>query len=398
MSSSHRRLALLALSGFLLLAALFAGEPVRAGAQGAPAGDNPTAGSDTPNAKGGAPNEWALTPTGDNPAEPGSRPNLSYQLAPGASVQDSVTVWNYGDAQLAFRIYARDAFNTPAGGFDLLRRDQQSVDAGSWITLEQNSMIVPPHSGIATSITIAVPSDASPGDHAAGIVAAVESPGSTGTDGGNDVVVEHRAGSRVYVRVAGPINPSLVIDSVHAQYHRSLVALAGGDLDVTYVVRNAGNVRLSAHQVIEATGPFGIGLGDSRPDDVPELLPGSSITLIGKVSGVLPLLRVSGTVKLDPFSADGTVDPPPEDVARASSSWAIPWLFLLLVAVVLVAFRTIRRRRTAGPGRPGRGRGGPGGSGPAGPTGPRGALLDVDPGLQVDPAPVESAVDSPIAG
>ena len=107
-------------------------------------------GATAPTAKGPARNEWALTPTGDNPAEPGSRPNLSYELAPGATVHDSVTVWNYSDQQLAFRIYARDAFNTPSGGFDLLRRDQDSTDAGSWITLEQNSMIVPPHSGIAS--------------------------------------------------------------------------------------------------------------------------------------------------------------------------------------------------------------------------------------------------------
>ncbi len=174
-------------------------------------------------------------------------------------------------------------------------------------------------------------------------------------------MVEHRTGSRVYVRVAGPLNPSLVVDSVHAQYHRSLVAPLGGDLDMTYTVRNAGNVRLSAHQVLEAAGPFGIGLGSTKPDDIPELLPGSSITLSGKIAGVLPLIRVTGTVELEPFSADGTVDPAPEAVSRSASSWAIPWLLLALLVVAVVVFRLVRRRRrAAGPGG-GRGRGrGPG--------------------------------------
>ena len=149
---SQRRFARLLLAGLLLLTVLALGGPGVARAQDAPAAsDDPLAGSDSPTAKGPARNEWALTPTGDNPAEPGSRPNLSYELAPGATVHDSVTVWNYSDQQLAFRIYARDAFNTPSGGFDLLRRDQDSTDAGSWITLEQNSMIVPPHSGIASA-------------------------------------------------------------------------------------------------------------------------------------------------------------------------------------------------------------------------------------------------------
>ncbi|MGZ4727472.1 MAG: WxL protein peptidoglycan domain-containing protein [Acidimicrobiales bacterium] len=376
-------LARVVMAGLLLLTLLALGGGGLARAQDAPAGsDDPLAGSDSPTAKGPAKNEWALTPTGDNPAEPGSRPNLSYELAPGATVHDSVTVWNYSDQQLAFRIYARDAFNTPSGGFDLLRRDQQSTDAGSWITLEQNSMIVPPHSGIASAITVTVPAEASPGDHAAGIVAAVESPSTSGS-GGDAVLVEHRAGSRVYVRVAGPINPSLVIDSLHAQYHRSLGALAGGDLDLAYTVRNSGNVRLSAHQVLEAAGPLGIGLGDARPDDVPELLPGSSITLTGKVSGVLPLVRVTGTVKLEPFSADATVDPPPESVSRSAPSWAIPWLWLALLVVAVIVFRVLRRRlrrRSAGPGGTGGGRG-PSDS----PDGPAGG-------------PVEALVDSGVGG
>lgn len=378
---SQRRLVRLVLAGLLLLLAVLAlGAPGVARAQDAPAAtDDPLAGSDGPAAKDPPRNEWALTPTGDNPAEPGSRPNLSYEIAPGATVRDSVTVWNYSDQQLAFRVYARDAFNTPSGGFDLLRRDQESTDAGSWITLEQNSLIVPPHSGIASALTVAVPSDASPGDHAAGIVAAIESPSTT--DGSDSVVVEHRAGSRVYVRVAGPVNPSLVVDSVHAQYHRGLLTPLGGDLDLTYTVRNAGNVRLSAHQVLEATGPFGIGLGSSTPDDVPELLPGSSITLTGKVSGVLPLIRVTGSVRLEPFSADGSVDPAPESVSRSASSWAVPWVWLALLVVVIVTFRIVRRRRrAAGPGGGrGRGRGSAGPSGgPAG--GPEAALVDVGAG------------------
>src|SRR6185436_1124116 len=194
MPTPRRRLTRLVLAALLLMTVLAAGGGGMARAQDSPPSDDPLAGSDSPTAKGPAKNEWALTPTGDNPAEPGSRPNLSYELAPGASVQDSVTVWNYSDQQLAFRIYARDAFNTPSGGYDLLRRDQDSTDAGSWISIEQNSMIVPPHSGIASGITITVPPGASPGDHAAGIVAAIES-SATG-DADNAVLVEHRAGSR----------------------------------------------------------------------------------------------------------------------------------------------------------------------------------------------------------
>ena len=47
---------------------------------------------------------WALAPAGSlDPNEAGNRPNLSYTADPGAVVEDAVTLFNYGTAQLTFR-------------------------------------------------------------------------------------------------------------------------------------------------------------------------------------------------------------------------------------------------------------------------------------------------------
>ena len=46
-------------------------------------------------------------------------------LAPGAAVQDSVTLWNYSDIPVDFDVYATDAFNTQAGGFDVLDKTDE---------------------------------------------------------------------------------------------------------------------------------------------------------------------------------------------------------------------------------------------------------------------------------
>ena len=113
---------------------------------------------------------------------------------------------------------------------------------------------------------------------------------------------------------------------------------------------------------------------------MPELLPGSSITLTGTISGVLPLIRVSGSVKLEPFSADGTVDPAPESVSRSASTWAVPWVWLALLVVAVVVFRLVRRRRRAA---------GPGGGRRPGSSGPKGGPVG---------GPMEQLVDAGSGG
>src|SRR5262245_12940729 len=68
---------------------------------------------------------WALAP-GDGSAEAGERPNLSYQLPPGGEVHDIVTLYNFSNVELTFRVYATDAYNNEDGSFDLLP-DRKSV-------------------------------------------------------------------------------------------------------------------------------------------------------------------------------------------------------------------------------------------------------------------------------
>ena len=47
---------------------------------------------------------WALAPTGLDPSQPSSRPNITASLAPGATQQDSVSLWNYSDVPLTFHV------------------------------------------------------------------------------------------------------------------------------------------------------------------------------------------------------------------------------------------------------------------------------------------------------
>ncbi len=290
-------------------------------------------------------NSWALTPTGTNPNEPGSRPNLSYEVPPGQVVDDSVTVWNSSDHQMSFRVYATDAFTTPTGGFDLLTGAQKPTDVGAWVTIDNPAFTLPPNSKTDLKLRLSVPADAAPGDHAAGVVASVTS-GAT-DDGGNQVTVDRRVGTRMYVRVQGPISPLLTVDAVNVAYRGTANPLGTGSLDVSYTVRNTGNIRLSARQRISMSGLFGVGAESRAPADIPELLPGAVVSFTETFDGVRPWVRLSGDVSIEPYSATAKLDPPPEATTRSASTWAIPWTLVVLLALLFGGWRFLRRRRIA---------------------------------------------------
>jgi len=301
----------------------------------------PPPGNDEP-----AVNSWALAPGGTTPGQPGnpgSRPNLSYELAPGATTDDSVALFNYGNVQLTFAVYATDAFNNTSGAFDLLPGGQAPTDAGSWIKLPQDHVTAPAHTRIDIPFTLAVPPGALPGDHTAAILAASQVDGRDSQ--GKVVALDRRTGSRVYLRVAGPLIPRLAIDKVHSTYHWAINPL-GGSLDATYTVLNVGNVRLPAHQRLAIMGPFGWRLDERHPADLPELLPGNKITVRAHFTGVPAVVRVSTEVSITPFTTGalpGSPTPPP--VARRGLTWAIPWILIAVLLAILAVWWYRRRRR-----------------------------------------------------
>lgn len=292
--------------------------------------------------------QFALTPTGADPTQPGSRTSFSFEEAPGGQAADRVTLFNYADHATAFQVYANDALDTAEGQLDLKRFDQQPTDAGSWIKLEQTAVVVPASSAVVIPFVVIVPKGASPGDHGAGILAAIR--GSTTTATGQRVAVEHRVGVPLYVRVAGPLHPRLAVVGLQSHYHSSSLALGGGSLDISYRVVNVGNVRLAGHQQVSVEGPFGWVLERRAQADVPELLPGGSVTGRLHVNGVLPTVRVSSVVTVHPFSKQGALRPPPPTASATSSVWAVPWLLLLVVALIIGwGIHRYRRRRSRRP-------------------------------------------------
>jgi hypothetical protein len=217
---------------------------------------------------------------------------------------------------------------------------------------------VPPATSLEIPIAVTVPAGARPGDHAAGIIVSSKTPGTDAE--GHHVVIDRRTGSRLYLRVTGPLNPALVVENVETEYHPAVNPL-NGSLDVTYTVRNAGNVRLGAHQRVTVSDLFGT-VDEHKPADIPELLPGSVLTYHQHFSGVAATIRVSADVRVTPFVPKSAGDGLSRGTEASSSSahtLAIPWTLLVALLLLGVVVFLVRRRRSGSQDDPA----GPGGAG-----------------------------------
>lgn len=293
----------------------------------------------------GVVHSWALVPAGSaDPTQPGDRTTLTYEVAAGAELDDAVTLFNYSNVQLNFTVYGTDAFNNEDGAFDLLPGDEEPEDVGSWITLVQENVTVPARSQATIPITLKVPADASPGDHVGAIVASSIAQG-MGEDG-KVVNLDRRTGSRVYLRVDGPLEPELVVESVKTTYEPALNPM-DGTADVTYRIRNRGNVRLHGSHNVSVSGILGIGKKSTKVEELPELLPGEDFTVTATFDG-LPATGLAFTdVHLTPESIEGD-DADLSSANRRAIALAPPLTVImgaLAIWLALYARRAFRRHR-----------------------------------------------------
>lgn len=293
----------------------------------------------------GQPVSWAVSPVRVE-GQP-SRPNFVLRADPGRTIEDALVVDNHSDVDLVLGVQANDAFNTPAGGIDLLPGGEPARDVGRWVKVSTQAITVPARGSVTVPFRVEVPADAEPGDHEGGIVTTltVSEPDARG----NRVRVERRLGVRMSVRVAGRMRPQLEFTALSARYEANPNPFAPGEMVLTYRVENTGNVRLRARRVARVDPTIGPAV-ESRAEDVAELLPGNSYELTQRVDGVWPGFGTTSTVELEPYEPSGAeLDPEPREAVARTTTTSVPWSQLLLAAVVvLVVVVVVQRRRPRG--------------------------------------------------
>ncbi|MDR1441466.1 MAG: hypothetical protein LBJ02_03625 [Bifidobacteriaceae bacterium] len=350
-----------------------AGENGLSGAEPAP---SPSAGNEVAEAAGGGEPGgavgWALSPA--NGPLGNHRPHYNYLVAPGGSIDDGIVIESRASEPLRLKVYAADAYTTPDGLLDLSLASETPSDAGAWVTfgepfptpaaLEEANGPEPSADGEreatwpglvsteltlepATSVTVplrwSIPADASPGDHAGGIVTSLaEDPAAA------SVRVDRRLALRAYLNLNGQIDPGLTISDLRVKASGSINPFTSGSLKVTYTLTNTGSARLVPTERIDVHGPFGWGGRDGADGSVlPEILPGSYLAREVTVAGVFPLMRTTTEVTVDAVAVGLGAEGASASASRASTIWTVPWVWLGLLVALLAAAAVIplRRRR-----------------------------------------------------
>jgi len=289
---------------------------------------------------------------------------FQYGLPAQASVFDYAAFVNYGDIPLTLSVYATDAFTAETGGFAPLPGSEAPSDAGTWITVGESTTVdVPPADAsgpgtVVVPVTITVPENATPGDHAAAILVVLTTLGENPE--GQNVQLEQRVGSRVYLRIDGELAPGLTVSDIAGTYRRGSLPWQPGSLEMSYTVTNSGNVRMGVEPSATVIGPFGLNERRGSAETIGELLPRGSVEVRQVVDGVWPLVRLDTAVRLEAVAAPGTEAPDLGPTTAESVIWVVPWqalLILLMLAIVIAVLTAIRRGRrrkkpTTDPARP----------------------------------------------
>jgi len=276
------------------------------------------------------------------------RTRFSYTADPGQQISDAYLVSNTGSTQQTFTVFATDAFNDDNGEFTLLDTDQEPTDLGTWVAFADGSrkqqFDLAPGEQRLVPFTISVPAQATPGDHAGGLLSSVVTPGS-------QVTLDRRVGTRVYVRVSGDLQPALNIAGVEASHVGPWWNPFAGSVRLRYTVKNTGNIALATNVSTEATTWFGRPIGEESGGGVTELLPGSSRVVETEIPGVGQVGYAIAQIRLNPFVEGPDTDKqiPIAAITRNAFVFAPPWTVLIVIALVALAFgyRMWRRRRDA---------------------------------------------------
>lgn len=282
---------------------------------------------------------WMVRPS-DGTREDG-RSWIELDLQPGETAQEHLLVRNLSRSPVTFTLTAADGYFTESGRFNMLTADEESTDAGTWVTI-QDTVEVASGTQAIVPFTVTVPENATPGDHPAGVAASIRT-------GGEEVGIESRVGFRVMTRVDGELTPRTEIEITGA-YAATWNPFNPGRLDLEYTITNTGNTRLSVTPEITATALFGIVTFTSPADEIVEFAPGESRTEQLSIPDAWPLVLYQTEVT----AAATSVRAEPAAIAEEASAtatahvMAIPWaqsVAVVGIALLVWWLRADRRQR-----------------------------------------------------
>lgn len=279
------------------------------------------------------------------PGTPSGGPDLqrsrfTYQLQPSQSVKDYFYVSNVGTTPIDVFVYAADAKTTSNGSYELGSIDQPSVAVGSWVTFanHQSSFELRLKRGQSSTVpfTLKAPIDASPGDHAGGMVV------TTRATGGGQVNIEQRVATRLYARIQGDLTPNLTISNFSSHYTPAFNPL-DGTVTESFTISNTGNVSLKGIIDSRVSGFLGLPLAPDAAAELSEILPGTSRDFTISVTGVGQWVFYNSSIVLKPsVDADALNPGALTTLTRDSNTFEFPTTWFILLVILLVIIFVVR--------------------------------------------------------
>jgi hypothetical protein len=330
------------LAGALLLAAIVTGavaaRPAAFASVSSPVASQSSTAAMSAQASSGVPITWSESPAGAT--APDYRTTYAYaNIRPGSTISDYVAVFNHSKVSVAFLIYATDATGTTVDNvLQLLPYPKKPRDIGSWVSfpggVTRLSVVIPADRGVIEPFRLAVPRDATPGDHTGGMMAQVGFPRRTSK--GSVVIEYQRIAVPIELRVTGRLRAGLQVVSISTGFHSPLSPFSTGSATVSYSVQNTGNVYLTGSQTVSVTGLFGMS-STLRMENLPTVLPGDSIRYTARPGGLYPLGPMTAHVSVSPSLPPGSpqVALPAGYATGTASLFALPWTLLVLILLVI---------------------------------------------------------------
>jgi hypothetical protein len=285
--------------------------------------------------------------------KPDARPYLSYQTSAGGTFTDQVALLNYSAFPLDLQLYVGSLSNAANGSLSVSASDAPLADAAAWTHLDGGPRTVHIAAGTPAGpaeallpVGLAVPLNATPGDHVAAVVASLQTLGKNPK--GENVRLLQRVALRIFVRVNGTIRSHYTIERVKVGYGGTLNPFGAGHADVTYSIRNDGNVSIGVSQRLKVSGWFGDTGTAPKIDDIPVLLPGNTVQVHVRVKNVWPEVRLSAKVTGTSLRTGASIDTLLPAVSASASTWAIPWPLLVLLVLLVGASFGARKWWTRG--------------------------------------------------
>ncbi len=275
------------------------------------------------------------------------RSNFAYAVGPGTVVQDAVLVRNSGAALLTLAVHGSDAVTDETGALDVATTVSDADDIGGWIHPDVETVQIEPGGVVRVPFSVTVPQDAQPGAHAGALLTVLESAGDT-------VSVDMRYATRVTVTVAGDLTAGLALDDANLAVSTGFWPWDPASAQVSYSVRNTGNTRLSAVQLITAPGVELYSSPDATTGLVPltELLPEAAVDVDAAVEGLtawMPFTDLQVSVSPTVLTSTASEDAPAigqQQLSISAIAFAPGWWVILggVAILALLAIRLGRRR------------------------------------------------------